>query len=83
MVSSTVGSTFPFSAHRVLDVMSARSLILNFRKIPLGLSLYWIGILKQFLLGQEVVFCFRAILNLGLSYVSDSNFGQIFKEVRV
>jgi hypothetical protein len=47
-----------------------------FEIFKLGWSLYWIGILKQFLLGQEVVFCFRAILNLGLSYVSDSIFGR-------
>jgi hypothetical protein len=48
-----------------------------FEIFKLGWSLYWIVILKQFLLGQEVVFCFKAILNLGLSYVSDSNFGQV------
>jgi hypothetical protein len=52
-----------------------------FEIFKLGWSLYWIGILKQFLLGQEVVFCFRAILNLGLSYVSDSNFGQFLSMV--
>jgi hypothetical protein len=56
--------------------------ILIFEKFHLGWSLYWIRILKQFLLGQEVVFCFRANLNLGLSYDSDSNFGEILKEVR-
>jgi hypothetical protein len=37
---------------------------------------------KTIFLGQGVVFCFRAILNLGLSYVLDSNFGQILNGVR-
>jgi hypothetical protein len=45
-----------------------------FKNFKLGWSLYWIGILKLFLLGQGVVFCYRAILNLGLSYALDSNF---------
>jgi hypothetical protein len=53
-----------------------------FEIFKFGWSLYWIGILEQFLLGQEVVFCFRAILSLGLSYVSDSNFGLILNVVR-
>jgi hypothetical protein len=37
MGSSTVGSTFPFSAHRVLDVMSARNKNSNFRNFQIGL----------------------------------------------
>jgi hypothetical protein len=56
--------------------------IRNFKIFKLGWSLYWIGILKLFLLGQEMVFCFRAILNLGMSSISDSNFGQFLSVVR-
>jgi hypothetical protein len=38
--------------------------------------------LKLFLLDQEVVFCLGAIFEIGVSYVSDSLFGQVLNGVR-
>jgi hypothetical protein len=63
------------SALKVFDKMPARSQNSNFRNFQIGLVIILDRDSKTIVLGQGVVFCFRAILNLGLSYVSDSNFG--------
>jgi hypothetical protein len=70
------------SSLKMFDEMHARSQNLNFRNFHIGLVIILDRDSKTIFLGQGVVFCFRAILNLGLSYVLDSNFGQILNGVR-